>query len=319
MIDRDTLAGKRPSGDRYEPPQWRDRPKHPGHLDYSDRPDFRRPGDHRFDDRSGTGWIPHRSAGPPPGFSANQWNRYRGGNLPWIDYRLGFCRGFHGYDRYWTPNWYGRHPYAWRPPVPCNWWSAPLWRHTCGWIGIRTVFAGVAPIYQPVHVAPIVYDYGTNVVYRQQTVYVNEEPAGTAAEYYAAALALAGKGASANFGNGAAALNEEWMALGSFAILEDVDMPDANQASVLQIAVNKQGILRGNLYNPVDDSLAPIEGAVDSATQRAAFYVVGEDASVVAECGIWNLTEDTLSMQVHIGPGETNILTLLRLSPQAEQ
>lgn len=189
-----------------------------------------------------------------------------------------------------------------------DWWRPPVWRSTCAWIG---GFGGV-------YVEPIVYDYGTTVVYRNQSVYIDDDPVATVDDFYLSALDLANRGATERLKAEGVALDDAWLPFGTFAILEDADDPDANKAPLLQLAVNKQGFVRGNLYSAVDDTVAAIEGAIDTETQRVAFRVVGEDESIVAECGLWNLTEDTLSAQVHFPDDNPVVLTLVRLSPSED-
>jgi hypothetical protein len=268
----------RPPQGRYAPPQWFD--VHPSHGHYGP---------------------------PPPGFSPYVWNRYRNNTLSWFDFRLAICSGFGGYNWLWTNSWYDRYPHAWRPTVVVglNWWSPPPWRTVCGWFNGWYVGVG--------YPRPIVYDYGTNVIIRERTVIVNEEPVTTIESLYEQLREQVSRGKRANINDP----NHEWLPLGTFAVLEDPREPD--YSIILQLAVDKGGVIRGNIVNETEDTTMQIEGSVDEKTQRAAFSVVGEDENVVAECGLWNLTEDSLTMQIHLGNGETEVRTLIRLSQDQTQ
>jgi hypothetical protein len=82
--------------------------------------------------------------------------------------------------------------------------------------------------------------------------------------------------------------------------------------ATIQLAVNPQGALRGNFQNLSNNAIAPITGAVDPKSQRAA-WTVGDDQSVVFEAGIANLTKDQTTMLVHSGDGQAQQFTLARL------
>ena len=59
------------------------------------------------------------------------------------------------------------------------------------------------------------------------------------------------------------AKDEEWLPLGVFAMVQG-DEKTSNH--IFQLAVNKQGVIRGNYYDAVTDSTALIYGAVDKKT-----------------------------------------------------
>ncbi len=109
---------------------------------------------------------------------------------------------------------------------------------------------------------PIVYDYGSTVVYQDDRVYYNAEPVATAQEYAAQATHIAVVGQEAK-----PAENVEWQSLGVFAVLQGEEK-DANH--IFQIAINKEGILRGNYYSAsdgYDDSHHRIRGKEDAASR----------------------------------------------------
>ena len=103
------------------------------------------------------------------------------------------------------------------------------------------------------------------------------------------------------------------MSLGVWAMVKG-DEDESN--NILQLAVNRDGIIRGNHYNALTDETTPIQGAVDKATQRAA-WTVGDNSKVISETGIYNLTQEETSMLVHFGPDKTQNWLMVRL-PEPE-
>ncbi len=156
---------------------------------------------------------------------------------------------------------------------------------------------------------PVPYDYGGNVVVQSTGVYVNGDTAGTPQEYTAAASQLAATGQSAQ-----PAEDTKWLPLGVFAVVEG---DETNSDDVFQLAVDKQGILRGNYHNLRDNTMENITGAVDKKTQRAA-WTIGSDQTPVYESGIGNLTKDETPLLVHTGDGQSHQMSLIRL-PQPPQ
>ena len=128
---------------------------------------------------------------------------------------------------YYGRDWYRRYPGAW---YCAGWasgyaWAATTWDSMGNWMS-----------YYPV--APIYYDYGNNITYQDNSVYMNGQDVGTADQYYDQAQSLAQSGTDAD-----APSDGEWLPLGVFA-LSQPDHPSSNL--VVQLAVNRDGILRGN-------------------------------------------------------------------------
>ena len=67
---------------------------------------------------------------------------------------------------------------------------------------------------------------------------------------------------------------------------------------ILQLAINKDGIIRGNYTDEVTDHTLPVHGAVDKDTQRAA-WTVGGNQTTVMEAGINDLTGSEASALIH--------------------
>ena len=176
---------------------------------------------------------------------------------------------------------------------------------------------------------PRYYYYGTNVYYVGDMVYVDGVPYISASAYYAQAADIVARGAPQApihiiieapgvEASGAAPANveqveqlrNEWMPMGTFAILND---PEATSTSiVIQLATNKMGHIAGNIIDMRTDAITPVYGAVDPETQRVAIRVEGRNE--IAECGLWNLTQDTLTVLLHVDETTTEERTFVRLS-----
>jgi hypothetical protein len=102
--------------------------------------------------------------------------------------------------------------------------------------------------------------------------------------------------------------------LGVFALTKG---NQANSIVTIQLAVNKQGVIRGNYTDTATDKTMVIQGAVDKQTQRVAF-TVGDNKSNLIETGLYNLTKDEAPALVHVGSDETDQYLLVRLDKDTQ-
>src|SRR5262249_12143367 len=102
---------------------------------------------------------------------------------------------------------------------------------------------------------------------------------------------------------------EEWLSLGVFAMVQG-DEKTSNH--IFQLAVNKQGVIRGNYYDAVMDNTSALVGSVDKKTQRAA-WTIGDRKTPVYEVGIANLTKNETTMMVHYGKDRSQQFALIRI------
>ncbi|MFO1095388.1 MAG: hypothetical protein U0992_19090 [Planctomycetaceae bacterium] len=193
--------------------------------------------------------------------------------------------------------WYGAHPGA---------WAAAGWGVGAAWTAAS--WATLAPMWG-MTAAPMYYDYGNTVAYQGNSVYVNGDNVGSAAEYSQQATALAQAGQQAP-----APAEDQWTPLGVFA-LESGQEESTN--NLFQLAVDKSGTIRGNYYDAVTDETTPVAGSVDQKTQRAA-WTVGDKTDRVYDTGIYNLTKDQTPVLVHTGNDKTQQLLLVRLQQQPQ-
>jgi hypothetical protein len=208
----------------------------------------------------------------------------------------GVVRSNFGYYRTFTPGWYARYPGAW---FVAGWtaariWSAPTW--------------GVVASYCGYPANPAYYNYGETVVYTGDQVVIDGDKQVPAAEYdqHAAEVAAAGKAAPMD--------PENFQPLGVFAMVQEGEEKSTN---IFQLAVNKDGLIRGNYYNALTDTTEQVYGSVDKTTQKAA-WTVAERKSPVFEAGIANLTRPETSILVHFAKDNTQQFMLVRLEQPSE-
>ena len=209
----------------------------------------------------------------------------------------GFVRHDFGYYHCFNPDWYRRYPGAW---YAAGWasgaaWTAASWPTVVSYIGL-----GAEPDYS--------YDYGSDIVYQNNTVYVGGKAAGTAQQYAEEATNLAAAGQSAD-----APPTADWKPLGVYALVPG-DQKTSN--NVFQLAVDKNGIIRGNYYDGVMDTTTPVFGSVDKKTQRAA-WTIGKPKDRVFEAGLFNLTQSEAPVLVHMGADKTRQWLLVRVEQPA--
>jgi hypothetical protein len=190
-----------------------------------------------------------------------------------------------------TPGWIGGYPGAWWPgkwAVYGSAWALATWPWASAYGGCTG--------------EPMYYDYGSNVAYDDGQVYVDDQPVATAQEYYDQANQIAATGAQAT--------NEDWLPLGVFAIVADEGQTHTDK--IVQLAINRDGAVRGNYQDLLTDQVTPIVGAVDKTTQRVSMKLQGNDQLVV-ETGLYNLTNDEAPVLVHLGADRQEGRLFIRL------
>lgn len=145
------------------------------------------------------------------------------------------------------------------------------------------------------------------MTYINNTVYVGGEQVATADEFATTAMDLATVAPPQSDEESATA---EWLPLGTFAV--STNEKDVEPSHVVQLAVNKAGIISGILYNIDTDQALAIQGQVDKETQRMAFRL-GNSETVVAETGVYNLTQEEAPVLIHFGMERTENYLLVRL------
>lgn len=250
--------------------------------------------------RPGSNTRPGEGNRTPGEFHPEQFNQYNHNNINnlhgWsntnLNNRGNDLRNNFYHNNNWNNNYYNAHFN--------NWWGGPyagggFWAGMG--FGALTSWCTMAALARP-------YNYGTNVVYQGDTVYYNGDPVGSRQQYYQQATDLAAQGAQAT-----PSMEEEWQQLGVYALAKEQEKDSSN---MIQLAVNRDGIIRGNFYNSVLDTTLPINGKVDKKTQRAA-WSVGEKKDVVYEAGLKNLTMEQTPVLVHFSSKKSEQMVLVRL------
>jgi hypothetical protein len=216
-----------------------------------------------------------------------------------LAYQGSWVRNYYNYYNHFRGDWWNRQG-AWRAAGSARGWataySTPTWSVAYSYCGYG-------------YTEPVYYDYGSNVVYECDNVYVNGDTVGTQKEYAQQATTIADSGKQAR-----ATGDEEWLPLGVFAMVYG---EQKNSNDNFQLAVNRAGVIRGNYYNVLTDTTMPIYGSVDGKTQRAA-WTVGDGKERVFETGFGNLTKSETTMLVHFGRERTQQWTLVRIDGSAE-
>ena len=214
-------------------------------------------------------------------------------------------RGWFAGSGIYSGAWCNAHPWAWRPAAwaAADWataaWTTATWANAAAWIGCAPQYYG--------------YNYGDDIVYQDGDVYYGGQLAGTPQQYYQEAADLA------NCGAASPPDNAQWLPLGVFGL-----MPDGSKTPdmVFQLAVDKQGVIRGNYYDQVTQTNLPVTGQVDKKNQRVAWSVSGgkgNDKGLVVETGLYNLTQEDSTALVHFGADKTQQEVLVRMQQPGQE
>lgn len=86
-------------------------------------------------------------------------------------------------------------------------------------------------------------------------------------------------------------------------------------SAMLQLAITKDGILRGSYYDLLSNEDHQVQGAVDKKTQRVA-WTIGPKGKVLFETSLANLTQDKGPLSVHYEDGESRPWTIARYASE---
>ena len=198
---------------------------------------------------------------------------------------------------YW--GWGGYYP-GYYPLDPWWWWGTPTW--------------STVATYTSVPEEPEYIDYGMNVVYEGDTVYVNNQPVPTE-QYDGAITQKAGI-----IGQPPPPLppddpkkQGDWMPLGVFALAQE---ERGDPVMFFQLSVNREGVISGAFQSMLTDDKKPIAGKVDKASQRAAWRI-GTNGNTIYETSLANLTQDVSPVVIHFDKTRTQTWLLVRMPAPA--
>lgn len=194
-------------------------------------------------------------------------------------------------------DWFAQYPGAWSTRGYARGvWTPADWADITAWSG------GDWPLYE--------YTFGDELTYENNDVCLDGRPIATAAKYYdsAAAIAQVGERAKNQRDSGAAS----WLPLGVF---EAIPSGKTSSPMLLQLAVNKAGIIRGNYFDPPAKNMQLIQGSLDKDTGRAA-WIVADKKNIIFDCVLYNLTKRETPVLVHMGKDKAEQWVLVRLTQQ---
>lgn len=254
-------------------------------------------------------------------FNQNNWNSnsVRNSFNQYNNVNFNHYGGYGAYGRYGGYGAYGYHGGWWGYPGGwyCPGWSAATaW--TCVGLSALTSFLGIAAIAgSGGHKSNNQTSSVTNVSYNGGNVYINGTAAGTDEDYYNQAQGLASVGvqyANVNEQNeNTSTSSEEWKSLGVFSLVQ----PGQTQSSMLvQLAINKDGVVRGNYFNQITNENSEVYGSIDKQTQRISF-TLGQNSKTVFDTTLHDIMKEDAPVLVHYGPTNTQSMMLVRLKQPA--
>lgn len=207
-------------------------------------------------------------------------------------------------DRWWgSVGWGYGLGYVGFGNYPANpWW----WWRPVGWGAVATFVDAITP-------DPIYIDYGMNVIYEGETVYVDNQPV-PAAQYTQPIVDLAvnvelpppptppAEGQKA-----------EWMPLGVFALAQE---EKGDPIMFFQLSVNRAGVISGAYTSTITDDQKPVAGQVEKASQRVAWRI-GANTETIFVTSLANLTQDVSPVALHFGSTRTQTWLLIRMPEPA--
>jgi hypothetical protein len=152
------------------------------------------------------------------------------------------------------------------------------------------------------------YGYGEYIYVYDDAVYVNGEWYAPAPVYYDRTLSIV---ESVPELTEQQAQQIEWMPLGVFAIARE---GSEEFDRMVQLAVSKDGIIGGTVFDEANNQSYPVEGRVEEQTQRAVWsFTDASGRRIMMETGIYNLTKEAATALVHYGPEDIEVRQLVRL------
>jgi hypothetical protein len=191
-------------------------------------------------------------------------------------------------DDLFTPQWYAQHPNAWQAAHPhADAWAVATAASVAAWVG-RGAYVGTDTV---------VVESGTTEEGTTTDETSTDETTTTDTTTTAAATDPT-----------------EWLTIGVFALAQT---GQTEPTTLIQLSVNKQGVLNGTYYDLVSDNGTPIAGQIDTTTERAA-WTVGPNSKNVFTTTIETLTSETGPAKLNLPGGKTQDWNLIRVNKPAK-
>ena len=187
-----------------------------------------------------------------------------------------------GANEPFTPSWYADHPNAWQYTHPhADFWAVTGMVGLSAWLGTSIAASN---------------NSGTTAVVAAES---------TTAEPVVADTQTAS--AQEQFPD-----DLEWMPLGVFNAAEE---KVATSRMFLQLAVSRDGVLKGNSYDATTDSTTPIGGAVDKETRIATWRIGAKGATF--EATLDGLVAESCTAKVTVPGGREETWHLVHVQKPA--
>lgn len=198
---------------------------------------------------------------------------------------------FKNYSLY-NSQWAAAHSEAWAGVNGNAAWAPTNWQAVSTYLGANT--------------PPVFYDYGENITCQDGKVVMAGNVLGTAEEFSQQAAEIAQAGAAEP------PADDQWFPLGVFAMVRNEQQ---HPQLILQFAIDKHGVLRGNFTDELTEHTQVVRGGYNATTQRAC-WVVGDHKAAVMEAGLANLAEGDAPALIHKN-GTSDHWLLVRLKSPA--
>lgn len=175
-----------------------------------------------------------------------------------------------------TPAWYAMYPQAWRPAKsPADCWQTADVATVNTWLG------------QPVRASGTTADDAGGVV----------TAGGTGGDDVAADGLRSVLVLPAGHQNAVGPTDADWLPLGVFAVVSPGSPQSSDHApSYQQLAVDRQGTIKGNFYDAISGTVQPIAGVVDRGTLMASWTVGTNGSRFTAPVRAFTAEPRTVSM-----------------------
>ena len=198
-----------------------------------------------------------------------------------------------------TPDWYAKHPQAWRPAKSsADWWKTADVATVSAWLG-----QPVQPV-QPVTAAGTAADSGGAVT--------TAGGADIGADGLQSVLVL-----PAGHQNAVGPADSDWLPLGVFAVVPPGVAQQSGQShNYQQLAIDRQGTIRGNFFDTISGTVQPITGTVDrtalNATSKASWTVGANGSRFTAPLRAFAGQPRTVSMSSGGQPRDLELMPVQR-------
>jgi len=168
--------------------------------------------------------------------------------------------------------------------------------------------------YVGVEEEPVYDDYGMNVVYEGDTVYVDNKPVPVEQRDGAVVEAAATiEQPPAPMPPTDPKQKGDWMPLGVFALAQE---EQGDPVMFFQLSINKEGTISGAFQSTLTNEGKQVAGKVDKKTQLAAWRI-GDNGKTIYETSLANLTQDVSPVVIHFDNNRTQTWLLVRMPAPA--